>query len=90
METVAYTRFGWDDSEVYVYMHIGGWLDCCSCRLKPSPHGSVILRSTDAMVAHLREHEAAGHVVPAEVFVELERDREENDAWMQEMLGLRS
>lgn len=31
---MSYTRFGWDGSDVYVFMNVGGYLDCCACPLQ--------------------------------------------------------
>lgn len=31
---MSYARFGWDGSDVYVFMHTGGFLDCCGCCLQ--------------------------------------------------------
>jgi hypothetical protein len=71
---MSYTRFGWDDSDVHVFMSTRGWLECCGCILKKGWQ----YRSTDAMVAHLQEHIAAGHSVPADVIPALRRDDTEN------------
>ena len=60
-------------SQVYVFRSIpdhpdfpDGHIECCACLLGGRKHW----RTTDpgALVAHLREHEAAGHYVPAYVF----------------------
>jgi hypothetical protein len=26
---MSYARFGWEDSDVYVYEHVGGYIECC-------------------------------------------------------------
>lgn len=48
-------------SDVYVYEDRDGWV-CCGCRL-----GQVSLSVSEPaqMIAHMREHVAAGHKVPA-------------------------
>lgn len=68
-------------SDVYVYTDVGGWLACCACRITGMA-GPWEHYSTDAMIAHLREHIAAGHAVPDDVIPALEVDREENDAFI--------
>jgi hypothetical protein len=72
---VSYARWGWEGSNVYVYMHPGG-LECCGCDFD----GGCSAATTDAMVAHLRRHMAAGDCVPTSVIPDLLRDRDENDA----------
>jgi hypothetical protein len=74
---VSYCRFS--EADVYVYCHVGGYLCCCACSLSDDWEHD----STDAMVAHLREHIAAGHFVPDDVIPALEADREENDAFIR-------
>jgi hypothetical protein len=84
---MSYARFGWGGSDVYVYLDSYGSLVCCGCALTEataewplgrSPH----VYSTDAMLAHLAEHQAAGHTVPESCIADLGRDRDENDAFI--------
>jgi hypothetical protein len=74
---MSYCRFS--HADVYVFLAVGGYLECCACRLDENNWTHA---STDAMVAHLREHIAAGHVVPDDVIPALLADREENDAFI--------
>jgi hypothetical protein len=71
---MSYTRFGWDDSDVYIFMSSRGWLECRGCILK----NGWQYHSTDAMVTHLQEHVAAGHSVPMDVIPALRRDDTNN------------
>lgn len=66
-------RFG-EDSSVYVFKSIYGHLECCGC----ISGDKWEYRSTAEMVAHLREHIAAGHQVPDRVIPALERDDARN------------
>jgi hypothetical protein len=68
---VSYARFGSDLSDVYVYMHASGHLECCGCRL-----GDDCFRAggTRQMVDHLAAHAAAGHTVPGTVVADLWAD----------------
>lgn len=61
-------RFGWDGSDVYVYYDVGGYINCCGCRI-----GSYDFHAGDEpmMIEHLREHQKRGDHVPAYVFEEL-------------------
>jgi hypothetical protein len=57
---MSYARFG-GGSDVYVFASVYGHVECCGCILgEPWEH-----HSADAVVAHMREHVAAGHKVPA-------------------------
>lgn len=60
---MSYARFS-ADSDVYVYAHIGGFVECCGCRLGEQWD----FHSPAEIVTHLREHEAAGHKVPDHLF----------------------
>lgn len=71
---MSYARFS-ADSDVYVYMHSGGWLECCGCKLGDQCFKAA---GTQAMVEHLDLHATAGHIVPANVVPELLADDEEN------------
>jgi hypothetical protein len=79
---MSYARFGWDGSDVYVFMsvgnaeHPGGWLECCSCSLTTPRWFRAF--STAAMVRHLRAHADAGQHVPGDVIPELLADDAEN------------
>ena len=75
---MSYARFGWDGSDVYVYLCMGGYYECCGCAFGTDEWRHA---DTDAILAHLRKHQEAGHHVPADTFEEIERDRAENDAW---------
>lgn len=51
---MSYARWG-SDSDVYVYAHVGGFIDCCGC---------ARLDSIAETVEHMREHVARGDKVP--------------------------
>lgn len=81
---MSYARFGWDGSDVYVFMSVGdreypgGWLECCGCLLPSNPDRWFRAFSTVAMVDHLRDHATAGQHVPGDVVPELLADDAEN------------
>jgi len=59
---VSYARFA-EDSDVYVYLHVDGWLECCFCSLGPD---SFKAHSTQEMVDHLGGHPRVPEdVIPA-------------------------
>lgn len=74
---MSYARFGWD-GDVYVFMNVSGWLECCACWLRDPDEFSFQAYSTGDMVKHLWEHQNAGHLVDEEVFDRLWLDNEEN------------
>lgn len=78
---MSYARFGWNGSSVYVFLCVSGHLECCACSLGDKWE----FRTTDAMLAHLDEHVAAGHTVPADCIERLKAHREENDAQVREL-----
>lgn len=70
---MAYSRFS-EHCDVYVFMHVGGFLQCCGCRLGDDWN----FDSTDEMVEHVAEHRAAGHNVPDGLEQSLLEDDEDN------------
>lgn len=68
---MSYSRF-WD-SDVYLYYHVNGYLTCACCWLTDNLK-SLTFHSTNDIVSHLKEHEAAGHKVSPEVYEELWQD----------------
>lgn len=76
---MSYSRFGWDGSDVYVYLDVGGYFCCCGCAFGNDHWRHA---DTDAILAHLHKHLEAEHHVPAETLAEIEADRAENDAWL--------
>lgn len=76
---MSYARFGWEGSDVYVFEHAGGFIQCCACFLNEIEDGeyfpdSANFKTPREALVHLDAHVAAGHCVPADTF---ERMREE-------------
>ena len=57
---MSYARFG-ESSNVYVYAHYRGFIECCGCSLSDTWD----YHSRQAIVDHMQEHVTAGHMVPA-------------------------
>jgi hypothetical protein len=74
---MSYARFGWD-GDVYVFMNVSGWLECCACWLMDENEFSFRAYSTGDMVKHLWEHENNGHEVRSDIYDDLWLDDEEN------------
>lgn len=75
---MSYVRFGEDESDVYVYLDCDGYLCCCACRLGEAWQHY----STEACLAHLDAHRAAGHCVPDHCIEGLKAHASENDEWI--------
>jgi hypothetical protein len=74
---MSYARFL--EADVYVYMHVSGWLECSMCHLvKHQDEISFKAYDTDTMIAHLKKHIALKDYVPDHVFDDLIADDKEN------------
>lgn len=75
---MSYARFGWDDSDVYVFLSSNG-LTCQGCILLDEDGiTSFNAEDTKTMVDHLKKHAKAGHKVPADTIQLIIDDDEEN------------
>lgn len=70
---MSYSRFGWDESDVYVFMSSDSL--CCSGCIMGDQWDYY---STQTMVDHLEEHIKQGHSVPHTIIPELWFDDKEN------------
>jgi hypothetical protein len=60
---MSFARFG-PESDVYVYAHVGGFVQCCGCLLGDFLGDDWDYHSAADVVAHMQEHVDAGHRVP--------------------------
>ena len=85
---MSYARYS-SDSDVYVFLNVGGFLDCCGCHLNKEGddihYGSFHAYSTKEMINHLKKHKEAGYDVPDYCIEQLQEDAEENDGWILSM-----
>lgn len=76
---MSYARMNGIDSDVYVYEHSSGFIECCGCRLTaPEEHedfGFARLSTAREALTHLEWHVREGDKVPERAF---ERIREEH------------
>lgn len=75
---MAYTRFS-PTSELYLYLTDHGY-ECCCCILADHDAPWPTFTSTADAIAHVTEHQAAGHQVPAGTIEALRHDAADNDA----------
>ena len=74
---MSYCRFGWDDSDVYVF-GTGDRIECCAC-LRHRSSGlpaSFIAETEQEMIDHLLQHRALGDTVPQAALDRLEAERD--------------
>ena len=62
---MSYARWG-TDSDIYLFAHAGGFVQCCGCFLLIGWE-SKDLHSSEEVVAHMQEHVDNGHLVPADL-----------------------
>jgi len=75
---MSYARFGWDNSDVYVFLSSNG-LTCQSCILSDEDGiTSFQADSTKKMVDHLKQHIKVGQTVPEDTIQLILDDDEEN------------
>lgn len=76
---MSYARMS-DDSDVYVYKHYAGFIECCGCRLTAAEEyedfGFARLSTAREALDHLEWHVREGDKVPQRAF---DRIREEHD-----------
>lgn len=73
---MSYCRFS-EHSDVYVFLSDNGGWECCRCCFESRPGEAVFKKfpTIEGIIAHLREHKAAGHKVPDEAIEELKFER---------------
>lgn len=75
---MAYTRFF--DSDLYIYPHVEGHIECCACWLNESKDeyslflANVKITNDDDLKEHLDRHAKAGHNMPDGLLQEILQD----------------
>jgi hypothetical protein len=75
---MAYSRF--IDSDIYIYAHVGGWVECFACLLnEPGDEFSLMSMAEEIyddghLITHVREHIKAGHDVPQGLLMDILAD----------------
>ena len=75
---MAYARF--IDSDIYIYPHTRGYIECCACWLNENKSdyslflASVEITNDDQLRAHLDLHSKANHSMPDNLLQEILAD----------------
>lgn len=75
---MAYTRFS--DSDVYIYPHIDGYIECCACWLNEDHDGyslflaNVKIYNDMDLARHIKAHANLGHDMPEGLLQEILAD----------------
>ena len=76
---MSYSRFGYERSDVYVFEHVGGWIECCACILNYRDESSPFFfhaKTPREMLAHLEEHKKSGDNVDYAMYSIKERNED--------------
>lgn len=60
---MSYVRWS-KQSDVYIFDHVDGFIECCACCLDPVDADSFKAKNVEEMIEHVQVHRAAGHLVP--------------------------
>lgn len=74
---MAYSRF-WD-SDIYIYPHVDGYIECAACFLNIPQDEDTIFQSTEihddnTLIIHVLRHIISGHKVPEGLVDEILED----------------
>jgi hypothetical protein len=64
---MAYSRFF--DSDIYIYPHVDGYIECCACWLNEKLETGLFglsekIQDDQTLEEHIDEHILAGHNIP--------------------------
>lgn len=85
---MSYARMNGVDSDVYVYHHYLGFIECCGCSLTPAEEyedvGFAKLQTAREALTHLDLHVAAGDRVPERAYTSIKEEYPDLDAQIEE------
>jgi hemerythrin-like domain-containing protein len=91
---MSYARFGWEGSDVYIFEHVGGFIECCGCSMasvdEDDPNaffGSARLNTAREALDHLEEHVKVGDNVPMKTFQRILADHPNLDAQIKKYVA---
>lgn len=74
---MSYARFS--EGDIYLYASVGGGIYCDGCQLRDQLE-SPTFATYDEAIAHVRDHQKRGHLVPARAIPDLEADRDAGES----------
>lgn len=78
---MSYARFD-DDSDVYIYHHYMGFIECCGCWITDPENGEDVgfakLETPRRAIRHLMEHVSRGYKVPERTFDRIYEEYKDN------------
>lgn len=80
---MAYARFF--DSDIYIYAHVGGYIECCACWLNENLDEYSLfglsdkITNDDQLIEHIRQHRQLGHNIPDDLEEEILSDPDRYD-----------
>jgi hypothetical protein len=84
---MSYARFS-AESDVYVYHHYMGWIECCACNITPVEQGENVgfFRAYTAreILDHLGMHSMIGESIPERCFARIREEYPDLDAPIEE------
>jgi len=74
---MAYSRFF--DSDIYIYPHVDGYIECCACWLNEKLDTGLFglsekIENDQSLSNHIDEHIKAGHDIPEGLLEEILSD----------------
>lgn len=82
---MSYARFGWEGSDVYIYEHVSGFIECCGCSLvKPEDDYEIFgfyhANTAREMLTHIDQHLAKSDTVPTDCIDRIKEEHPDLDA----------
>jgi len=76
---MAYSRFF--DSDIYIYSHVNGYIECCACWLNEKLETGLFglsekIDNDQTLENHINEHILAGHNIPEGLLEEILSDND--------------
>ena len=75
---MAYARFF--DSDIYIYPHVGGWIECQACWLNEGTDEYSLFSSSEEiyddkhLIEHIGQHRQLGHNIPDDLIDQILAD----------------
>jgi hypothetical protein len=82
-----------EDSDVYVYHHYMGWIECCGCSITEAEDyedlGFFKAQTAREIIDHLDIHAAKGDMVPERCYSRIREEYPDMDAAIEEYKATR-